>query len=278
MERKLVKQGRNALTVTLPAKWLQAKGLQAGDVVQVEEGNKELRVSVGSRAKRKEVTLSVKDLDKGLIWNLVLGRYIEGYDNITVHHNSPAVLQEIGQELLGMMIEEHSNERSVLKSIIFVPENNFEALFRNATYMFLHQVKMLAGISAGNVKLEEVKKQERMIDKNVYYCLRYLNKYHDQEQAYRYFLLCSTLESAADQVSQIAKFLGKEKRLAKDFICVVELYLKYLFSHDLGKLSASLREFRKRLNKKSFVDGLAFTLIEILHNNLGYLISENNKI
>ena len=41
MRRKLVKQGVNALTVTLPAKWIEKKGLKAGDEIDVvEEENK----------------------------------------------------------------------------------------------------------------------------------------------------------------------------------------------------------------------------------------------
>lgn len=274
MERKLVRQGRNALTVTLPASWLKAKGLQAGDVVQVEEGNKELRISVGAKSGRKECTLDVKGLDKGIVWNLVLGKYIEGYDTISLLNSDLKTAQSLGQELLGMILEEQTEKKTVLKNMISIPENTFEPLFRHTAYMFLHQARMIEELANGKLTFEEVKKQERLIDRNIYYCMRYLNKYHNQEHAYRYFLLCSTLELAADQLSNIAKYMKKEKMIAKKLVEVLELYTKYLFSKDLEKLSLALRNYRPTLDVKNFLEGLIYSLVEILHNNLGYLTSE----
>jgi len=45
MERKLVKQGRNALTVTLPAKWLKFRRLEAGDSVFFDEKDDGILIS-----------------------------------------------------------------------------------------------------------------------------------------------------------------------------------------------------------------------------------------
>ncbi|MGV8169112.1 MAG: AbrB/MazE/SpoVT family DNA-binding domain-containing protein, partial [Candidatus Nanoarchaeia archaeon] len=59
MERKLVKQGQNALTVTLPAKWLKQKGLKAGGSVFLEVENNSVVVKSSVKSQKKEMTIDV---------------------------------------------------------------------------------------------------------------------------------------------------------------------------------------------------------------------------
>jgi antitoxin component of MazEF toxin-antitoxin module len=60
MERKLVKQGRDALTLTLPAKWLKQKGLKQGDSVFIEQHDNFLKLNIGSRVKFTETTIDAR--------------------------------------------------------------------------------------------------------------------------------------------------------------------------------------------------------------------------
>src|SRR3989344_5197776 len=121
MERKLVKQGRNALTVTLPARWLQDKGLKAGESVFINERDKDLVVSSKLGATKTEITLNLNGYDKTMIFHLVIAKYIEGYDTIILLHGNPPGLLEISKSLLGMIVEEHTHTRTLFKSIIAVP-------------------------------------------------------------------------------------------------------------------------------------------------------------
>src|SRR3989339_587452 len=101
MERKLVKQGRNALTVTLPARWLRSKDLDAGDCVYIDEKDDALTISSLKASKKKEVVIDVKGFDDSMIYHMVFGKYIEGYDSITLVHNNPSLVQELGRRLFG---------------------------------------------------------------------------------------------------------------------------------------------------------------------------------
>ena len=52
MKRKIIKQGHNTLTITLPNKWAQRLNLKAGDEVDLVE--KENSILINSEEKAKE--------------------------------------------------------------------------------------------------------------------------------------------------------------------------------------------------------------------------------
>jgi len=81
------------------------------------------------------------------------GKYIQGYDEIILLHNAPKIAQEVVQSLLGMIIEQHCSTKTVYKSVIAVPEDNFEAVVKRATYLFLQQTITLVAIAAGESEL-----------------------------------------------------------------------------------------------------------------------------
>ncbi|MFA6461288.1 MAG: hypothetical protein WCV90_03400 [Candidatus Woesearchaeota archaeon] len=272
MERKLVKQGRNALTVTLPAKWLQYKSLKQGDSVFLEEREQKIIISSLNATTKSETAVDVCNADRGKSFHLILGKYLQGYDRIGVLHNNPSLIQEIARELLGMAIEEHSSNKTVIKNIIVVPEDNFKVLLRRSAHILVQQTRTMEQVSLGKAELKQVKEEERLLDYNLLYCLRYLNKYEIHPHAYRYFLICSTLELTGDQISRIAQHIGKNKELAKKIVKGVEQYVDLLFKNDFSDIYTSLRQFRQNIGKNTFVEGLAYNLAENLYNNIGYLI------
>ena len=271
MERKLVKQGRNALTVTLPAKWLKQHGLGPGGSVFMQERNHEVIIQTQSLAERKEISLDLTGVARSMFFHQVTGKYLEGYDRIVLIHDNPLVAQEVPELLLGMIIEEHSATKTILKSVIAVPDEDFLAILRRSMFMLLQQSKTINLVAQGKASLEQVKKDEMLLNCNLFYCLRYLNKYMQAEKAYNYFLLCATLEEAGDQLKAIAKHIGKNAKLADIIIKGVEGYVLNLFQKDVTKVYTLLRVFRDAIPQKSFVDGLAFSLAETLYNNIGYV-------
>lgn len=276
MERKLVKQGRDALTVTLPSKWIKDKGLKAGQEVDITIEKNNLVISSNKKTEFKETVIDVTNDERSMIWHKIISKYVDGFDRITIIHTNPELAQLFSQELLGMIIEEHTSTKTVLKSIISIPENNIETIIRRIFHMFEQQVTLLESVAKRQTIAKEVKAQEKLLDINISYCLRYINKYHMQLDSYKHFLLCATIESAADVVTTIATYIKKDEKLAKIIIEGVKNYNKYFFTRDLNKAYHTLRTFRNNIPQKTFVQGLAYELAEILYNNLGYLIEDNN--
>lgn len=271
MERRLVKQGNNALTVTLPAKWLRQKGLKPGDTVNVAELGKDLLIG-SSAAASTHVEIDVRGAERSMIYHVANGKYIEGYDLITLVHDAPKVIPDVVAEMYGMILQEQTAHKAVLKSIVKVPEDNFEAVLRRAAHIFIQQADALAFLAEGKGTWDDVKRQEKLLDQNIMYCLRYLNKYEGHRQAHRDFLICATLELAVDQLTRIAKHIGKNRQLADVIAKATHEYVRLFFEKDFKRLYTGLRGFRNQVGTKTFVDGLAYTLAEILYNYIGYVV------
>ncbi len=269
MERKLVSQGENALTITLPAKWLRRKGLKAGDSIFVEEESPGLIIKTERTAARSEIEMDIRNCEKNLLFHVFQGAYVKGYDTIKIWHDTPQAIQEV-HRLLGMTIAEHTSKYTVFKSVIAVPDEDFKTVLRRAGHVLIQEAETLLLLAQGKAKLKEVNMHEELLNYNILYCMRYLNKYERETE--RNFFLCSTIETAGDQVYLIAKHIGKDTKLAKKVVKGIKEYVQYLFEEDLKKLYISIRAFRNSLEHKTFASGVAFCLAENLYNLLGYVV------
>lgn len=276
MQRKLVKQGRNALTVTLPAKWLKEKGLKSGDYVDIEEQENALTISADAKNLGEEIELDLRDKEPGFFYHQLIAKYLEGYDKIRVLHNNSELMQEGAQSLLGMILERFTNHSAVLRNIILVPEDNFNKVLRRAAFMLSEHAKQLKELHNKSITFAQLRKNEQLLDLNLRYCMRYLNKYGRDKESYKYLLLCETLESAGDMITEIGKVMGIDNKLIDRIIRLIEDYTECIFSENFSKAYSSIRSFRAQLNKKTFADGLCYSLQEMLYDNIGYLIKEKN--
>jgi len=271
MERKLVKQGRDALTLTLPAKWLKQKGLKQGDVMFIEQHDNFLKLNTGSKVKYTEITIDTRTFSGTMPWHMILAKYIEGYDRIEILHEDPKPIQYVCKQLIGMVIEESSSNKTVVKTIISEPENNIDVLITRILNMFLQQARILEEMSMKKADATDLKSQEELLDHTIYYCMRYLNKYSVDDRAYRYFLLCYMIEEAGDMIKNIAKY-SPSRKLTRIIAENIERYVKNMSKGDFHKAYSELRAFRNAVEGKDFVNGISFELVETLYNNLGYMI------
>lgn len=278
MERKLVRQGRNALTITLPAQWTKERKLQAGDTIALETLDKDLVVKASRRSSALQTTLDARNMERSMLFHLILGAYIEGADRITVLHDPPAPVQEIVSSLMGMIIDEHTASRTIFRSIVAVPEDTFQSVFRRALHILAEQARTVRAVSDGKATFNDVKTNEKMLDYNLLYCLRYLNKYERTTQSYRYFLLCSTMESAGDHLSLLAPHIGKDRVVGERVAELMEGYTAAVAKHELGKVYSLLRQAKKTFPRKTFADGLVLGLVETLYNYIGFLVERKKEI
>ncbi len=273
MERKLVKQGRNSLTMTLPSDWIKKNNLTQEDCVYIkEEKNQLLIFSNEEKREKKSVELNIKNMKRGLAFHLVIGKYIEGYDRIILKHNNPILAQKIGTQFIGMIIEEHDDEKTIIKDIIKVPEENFVSIFKRACQLLIQQTKTLKKRINNEAEHEDVKAEERLLDYNIFYCLRYISKYEKLENSYKYFLLCTTIESIGDILSKISShYKPKDKQTVEQTIEIIEQYITYLFTKNIEKMYWSVKDFKSKIKRDSFVDGLSYSIAENLYNYIGYI-------
>jgi antitoxin component of MazEF toxin-antitoxin module len=268
MERRLVKQGRNALTITLPADWLRRRGLKAGEPVYVSERGQELVVNASMRRAAKETTIDARGPEPTLVWHLINAKYIAGYDTIILQHNHQKMILDIADRLPGMALAESGASRSVLQTLIAVPEGSFEVVMRRTLHLLVEHARVAELVAAKKADVAMLKEEERRLDSTVLYCLRYLNKYESTQDASQRFLLCATIEAAGDIVSDLAQC--SSPKLMREVRELVESYTAMLAKGDLKGLYGLLREARKRHKRATFADGLAYMLAQTLYNYLAY--------
>jgi hypothetical protein len=176
---------------------------------------------------------------------------------------------------MGFIIEEHTASRTMLRSIIAVPEDTFLSVFRRAMHIIVEQARTLALVAQGKAAFADVKANEKLLDYNLLYCLRYLNKYERTAQSYRYFLLCSTIEEVGDQLSLLAQHVGKDEDLGRSVVQLIEGYSAALLKQDLPKVYTILRSAKKTFRRRTFADGLVLSLVETLYNYIGFLVEKS---
>jgi phosphate uptake regulator len=274
MQRKLVKQGQNATTTTLPAKWIKEQNLKPGDYVNITQEKDKLVINSEVVHKKLEVQINLENEEKSYIWHKLISKYIQGFDKLTITHNDASTIQEISNSFIGIIIEYHSDKKTVLKNIIEKPEDNIKQIIRRISHMLLEHASMLEKVVQKKSDHSDLKKYERLIDSNIMYSLRHINKYSTNQKEYKYFLICATFEEVADLISLISKHIKDNEKLAVKIKKIIEMYNKNIFSGNVKELYKKLREFRNSLKKESFLDGLCFQLAEVLYNNIGFLADE----
>lgn len=274
MERKLVKQGKNAMTITIPSKWVKKNNLENGDVVEIEE--KENCIIINNKLNKKNVlecNIDLTDKEKSASYHIIMGKYIEGYDKLNIKHNNPNLIQQIGKMLIGFIIEEHNENKTIMSDIIKVPEENFEIIFKRTLQLLIQQARGLVKVTEKKITYDQLKTQEYLLDDNILYSLRYLNKHENEKDSYRKFLLCSTIEQCGDQITELGKTIGEDKILAESILKTIEKYVTGIITKDFDMLYNYLKNEKNKIPKKTFEEGIYYMIIENLYNYIGFLLN-----
>jgi hypothetical protein len=207
-----------------------------------------------------------------MLWHYLTGAYIDGYDIIEVLHTDARMIQGIQKEMIGMVLQEHSAKKSVISSVIARPQDELEALITRSTHMFREHASSLIDLFSGEYEYDEFKAYERLLDSTLLYCVRHINKYERGPTAHRYFLLCMTIEHAADILKDIARNRNHEDNIAVLAADITATYANYLLAKDFEGLYVSLRSVRDDIGKQTFLEGLLYSFVETLYNNSEYLL------
>jgi hypothetical protein len=278
MQRKLVKQGRNALTVTLPAQWLQSHRLKAGETVEITEYDNSLIVSKGHISTTSECIIDASELEQTMLYHVLSGAYLRGNDRIIIRNADIGKIQDaIQRRLLGFVIEEHSARQTTIKSIIAPSSENTSTLIRRAGHLLEQHAAMLVEIAEHKATQEQLVRQEDIFDSTLFFCMRHLNTYEKTSDAYKYFLLCATFEQAGDRITKLALHIQGHVVLAEAAHKAIKEYNQAFFARDFKRAYKTLRTWRASIGTKTYVEGLMYSLADNLYNNLGYLIEQKHQ-
>lgn len=273
MERKLVKQGQNALTITIPSTFVKHNRLKPGDAMKVFFNTQQVTISPASFPVDNEITIDAAHMDRSMLFHQMFGAYISGFQRIIVLNAPLSITQSFPGRLIGLVIDSQSKTKTVFVSLIRESDPTLEATIRRCGHLLVELSRVVSERSISQSTDLEIANQENLLDEQLIYCLRTLHRFPPTNgNLYRYFLLCTTFESIGDQLQEIGHHIEKNPKLGPLIHHVIERYVQLVFESNFTDLYSFLKKTKKELPTKSFLDGLVFFLLENLHNNLGFLI------
>jgi phosphate uptake regulator len=87
MKRRVIKQGHNTLTVTLPSDWVKNMNLKAGDELNICENGKSLTITGEQATQSRSITIKIDELSRSILWRFFQSAYREGFNEIRFEYD-----------------------------------------------------------------------------------------------------------------------------------------------------------------------------------------------
>ncbi len=242
MKRRIIKQGHNTLTITLPTDWAKKFNLKAGSEIDLVEKENGLFITTEKIGEEKSVEFDISEMDIPTIWKYFMAVYREGYDEVLVKFNqdkldSPykfftqhkldlrygkkrekgtilEVLQGFVNRFIGFEVVEHGKNYIIVREMGELTSKEFDNSLRKI-FLILQEMseETLEAIKTNNPKtLMHIHDVDVNLDKFHDYCIRILNKTANKTQRKSQLLFTTLylLELVGDEFKNISSHLVKD--------------------------------------------------------------------
>jgi phosphate uptake regulator len=278
MKRKIIKQGNNTLTITLPKKWCENSAIKPGSEIEVTEKEGNLIIGKEVDTSEKKTTKDITGLDRSTILLLIQGLYRYGYDYVEIiskdttipHHrtnkkkNLSELIYEVSNRLVGAEVISTSKKRYVIKKLTKETMEDFPTVLRRVFLLLNEMTDSFITIIKENDKdsLKSIEFQHNNIKKFINLCLRLLNKfgYEDSKKTCFYFKIISLVSKIEDIIKNSSRYMLKHNiylksksaiELLKDIKNQIRLYYELFYNYNLKKI-AELDKQRDIIREKLF--------------------------
>jgi phosphate uptake regulator len=273
MRRKVIRQGHNTLTVTLPNKWAKRHGVEAGNEIEVKEQEKSLIITTDGGSTLKRTVVDISGLDSLLIWRHLVSAYRAGYNEIIVkgiEHSSKNLYSAFSyntlkylkhedilamspietinacvNRLIGVEIMEQKENQCVIKEMSDVTGKEFDNALRRIFHLMTTEAdEVEKGLEGKTEGLKAIHIIDTNLDRFEDFCFRVLNilGYSDFRKTPVMHSLIFTLELIGDEFKKLAMHMLEEKKVGSKFI-------KELFQvqkAQLNRINGLFYSFNKR--------------------------------
>lgn len=236
MKRKIIKQGHNTLTMTIPSEWAKRFNLSAGKEIDLDEKDNGLFITTEKSNPEKKAEFDISEMDIPTIWKYFMAVYREGYDEVLVKFKEPTfdnpykfltlhridskygkerdkksileALQGFVNRFIGFEIVEHGKNHILIKEMGELTSKEFDNSMRRVFLL----TQQMAEETLGAIKTNNPKALSRMHDTDINldkfhdYCIRILNKIgnKDHKKTSLLFSMLFLLELLGDEFKNIS--------------------------------------------------------------------------
>lgn len=298
MKRKIIKQGNDTLTITLPKKWCEKFGIKAGEEINLEENNNSLIIGSDKLKEFGAVKIPFGELNQELIWRSIYAAYRSGYNTIHIDFDpkktykniytslvdrkekiimSPIeVIQDAVNGMQGIVIIDQKKDYCILKDLSEITDKEFDNALRRIFFIIegMGEDTLELFNDKNNNSAKGINVSDNNVDRLSDYCFRILNR-----KGYKLFNKTSVVYS----IILILEFIADEYKKVSRHIIELNKYDKLIYSifEDTNKLFLSfhkafynfnnqnimsLHKEIEELEKKLKAAKLNYKEIEILHH------------
>jgi phosphate uptake regulator len=254
MKRRIIKQGHNTLTLTLPAGFVKKLNLKSGDEIDLQEKENTLIINSTGNHKNKSCEIDIRGFSVPLLWRYFQSAYRSGCDEIKILFDSSikeyhdvyhyyttqfeysrlgekipskpaiAMIQDITNRFIGIDIIESGNGYCIIKEMAEVSSKEFEHSLRRIFLVILQLFDIIIdAIEKDKIRdsslCKEIHAIDLNVDKLVDYCSRILNKISTEFPENNKALIFSSLfilELIGDEFKYIGKHLALTQHSVKE--------------------------------------------------------------
>lgn len=261
MKRKIIKQGHNTLTITLPSDWAKKLNVNAGDELDVFEQSGALVINGKQHNGLKNTAINIDGFSVPMLWRFFQSAYREGYSEIKLvydinkktyegaydyyasqfeyaklgekHPEKPAfdMISELVNRFIGMAIIDHGDGYCVAKEMGELTSKEFDNSLRRIFLLILELfdkiISLIKNNSIGEVSVcKTIHAMDTNVDRFIDYCCRINNRVYDSSFQKNKPIMFSTLfllELLSDEFKYIGRHLAKSKKNVDEILPFAEI-------------------------------------------------------
>ncbi len=140
--RKLISFGKSSFVVSLPKQWLEKRGIEKGDSLNMEVDNKKITIypeEINEEEKQIQKIVNIDGMNEDVIRRKINAAYVRGADVIRVEGDELSQkvkdIKDKIQYLVAMEVVEQTTERLVAKSFLDMENVEVHSAMRKADHI-----------------------------------------------------------------------------------------------------------------------------------------------
>ncbi len=158
MERKIIKQGHQAFTITLPVKWIRDNNITSEVSLEQQDNSLIITPKTTSKIPLSEATINLKNYSGRIVSTVIFQAYRKGFDRISLLFTTKdqlKAIKETNKKLLGFEVVDEKQDRCIIQNIAEPAPEQYDVLLRRLFLQIRQESQaMLEELSSNKVCLQ----------------------------------------------------------------------------------------------------------------------------